>query len=187
MGALSFRVDLEDIRFVLFDQLKVHQDLATIDRYADFDRDTYEATIDEAHRIATEVLAPLNVVGDRQGCSVDADGNDVPGVRVPTVQAPLGTYTGWNLRARGLGHGAMHEFTGSYIPFPDTEAELEMTGDPRSSVQSRYGDAAGYTRAMVAAARRLVEDGLMLEEDVARVEAAARNWGRPRHELSRKG
>ena len=28
--------------------------------------------------------------------SVDADGNDVPGVRAPMVAAPLGTYTGWN-------------------------------------------------------------------------------------------
>ncbi|MFN4089292.1 MAG: alpha/beta hydrolase domain-containing protein [Alphaproteobacteria bacterium] len=119
--------------------------------------------------------------------AVDADGNDVPGVRVPMVQAPLGTFTGWNLRRRGLGHGAMHEFTGSYIPFPDTEAEREATGDPRASVLARYGDAAGYVRASVEAARRLVAEGLMLEEDVARVEAAARDWGRPRHELSLKG
>jgi len=119
--------------------------------------------------------------------AVDADGNDVPGVRAPMVQAPLGTYTGWNLRARGLGHGAMHEFTGSYIPFPDTDGEQAVTGDPRTSVTGRYGDAAGYVTAIVEAARRLVADGLMLEEDLPRVEAAARNWGRPRHELSLKG
>ena len=119
--------------------------------------------------------------------AVDADGNDIPGVRAPMVQAPLGTYTGWNLRARGLGHGAMHEFTGSYIPFPDTDGEQAVTGDPRASVTSRYGDAAGYIAAIVKAARRLVADGLMLEEDLPRVEAAARNWGRPRHELSLKG
>lgn len=119
--------------------------------------------------------------------AVDADGNDVPGVRAPMVQAPLGTYTGWNLRARGLGHGAMHEFTGSYIPFPDTDGEQAVTGDPRASVESRYGDAAGYVAAIVEAARGLVADGLMLEEDLPRVEAAARNWGRPQHELSLKG
>lgn len=50
--------------------------------------------------------------------AVDADGNDVAGVRAPMVGAPLGTYTGWNIRDRGFGHGAMHEFTGSYIPSP---------------------------------------------------------------------
>ena len=37
--------------------------------------------------------------------SVDRDGNDVPGVRAPMVAAPLGTYTGWNPRAHGYGHG----------------------------------------------------------------------------------
>ena len=88
--------------------------------------------------------------------AVDADGNDVAGVRAPMVEAPLGTCTGWNLRARGFGHGAMHEFTGSYIPFPDTDSEAAMTGDPRASVLARYRDADGYQRAIEAAARRLV-------------------------------
>ena len=54
--------------------------------------------------------------------SVDRDGNDVPGVRAPMVAAPLGTYTGWNLRARGHGHGAQLRFEGSYIPFPESAA-----------------------------------------------------------------
>ena len=54
--------------------------------------------------------------------SVDRDGNDVPGVRAPMVAAPLGTYTGWNLRARGHGHGAQLRFEGSYIPFPESPA-----------------------------------------------------------------
>jgi hypothetical protein len=47
------------------------------------------------------------------------------------VQTPLSTYCGWNLRARGFGHGAMHEFSGSYIPLPETPEERDMTGDPR--------------------------------------------------------
>ena len=115
--------------------------------------------------------------------AVDADGNDVAGVRAPMVEAPLGTCTGWNLRARGFGHGAMHEFTGSYMPFPDTDAEAAMTGDPRASVLARYGDAGGYVRAIEAAARRLVDERLMLEEDVDRVVARARDWGRPLHDV----
>ena len=55
--------------------------------------------------------------------AVDRDGNDVPGVRAPMVAAPLGTYTGWNLRARGHGHGAQLRFEGSYIPFPESPQE----------------------------------------------------------------
>ena len=115
--------------------------------------------------------------------AVDADGNDVAGVRVPMVEAPLGTYVGWNLRARGFGYGAMHLFTGGYIPFSDTDSEAAMTGDPRASVLARYRDAGGYVAAIEAAARRLVDERLMLEEDVERVAARARDWGRPLHDV----
>ena len=115
--------------------------------------------------------------------AVDADGNDMAGVRAPMVQAPLGTYTGWNLRSRGHGHGAMYMFDGSYIPFADTAEESEITGDPRASNLERYEDAGAYVRAIEKAARILVEQRLMLEEDVQRCVAAAANWGRPLHDV----
>lgn len=116
--------------------------------------------------------------------AVDRDGNDVPGVRAPMVAAPLGTYTGWNLRVRGHGHGAQLRFEGSYIPFPESPQEREATGDPRLSILERYPAQAAYVAAITAAARELVAQGLMLEEDVERCAAAAANWGRPRHDVS---
>jgi len=115
--------------------------------------------------------------------AVDEDGNDRAGVRAPMVAAPLGTYCGWNLRARGFGHGAMHEFSGSYIPLPETPEERLTTGDPRQSILDRYADAEAYVGAITAAAHRLVEDGLMVEEDVERAATAAADWGRPRHDV----
>ena len=115
--------------------------------------------------------------------AVDTDGNDIAGVRAPMVQAPLGTYTGWNLRARGQGEGYMHEFTGSYLPLPETDAVRRATGDPRRSIQDRYGDSDGYVRSVTAAARRLADERLMLEEDVDRVTKAATDWGRPLHDV----
>jgi hypothetical protein len=115
--------------------------------------------------------------------AVCEDGNDRAGVRAPMVAAPLGTYCGWNLRARGFGYGAMHEFSGSYIPLPETAEERHATGDPRRSILERYPSVEAYVDAITAAARRLVEDGLMLEEDVERAAAAAADWGRPRHDL----
>ena len=115
--------------------------------------------------------------------AVDADGNDVAGVRAPMVEAPLGTYVGWNLRARGFGYGAMHQFTGSYIPFPDTDSEAAMTGDPRACVLARYGNAGDYVDAIETAARRLVGEGLMVEEDVERAVARAQDWSRPLHDV----
>ncbi len=115
--------------------------------------------------------------------AVDADGNDIAGVRAPMVAAPLATYTGWNLRARGFGTGAMHEFSGSTIPFADSAEERHITGDPRPSIAERYADRAAYVAAIGAASRRLAADGFLLEEDVARAEAAAADWGRPRHDV----
>ena len=115
--------------------------------------------------------------------SVDADGNDVAGVRAPMVQAPLATYTGWNVRARGFGQGAMHEFTGSTIPLPDSPEERAATRDPRRSIQERFPDNGAYVAAIRAAAERLVEQRLMLAEDVERAMAAARGWDRPRHDV----
>ena len=77
----------------------------------------------------------------------------------------------------------MHEFTGSYLPLPETESVRRSTGDSRRSIVDRYGNTEGYVRAVVSAAKRLVEDGLMLEEDVDRIAAAAADWGRPLHDV----
>jgi hypothetical protein len=126
---------------------------------------------------------------DRKGYAilipaVDEDGNDIAGVRAPMVTAPLATYTGWNLRARGFGEGAMFEFTGSTIPLPDTPENRQATGDPRRSILERYGSADGYAEAIREAAHALVANGLMLEEDIERAVAAARNWSRPRHDVA---
>jgi Alpha/beta hydrolase domain len=116
--------------------------------------------------------------------SVDRDGNDIPGVRAPMVAAALGTYTGWNPRARGLGHGMQLRFDGSYIPFCETTPEREATGDPRPAILERYPDKAAYVAAIVAAARELAAQGLLLDEDVERCAAAAADWGRPRHVIT---
>src|SRR5262249_13870100 len=90
--------------------------------------------------------------------AVDGDGNELAGVRAPMVAAPLATYTGWNLRARGFGHGAMHEFTGSTIPFPETAEERTATGDPRLSILERYPSRAAYESALARAAEQLVQE-----------------------------
>lgn len=116
--------------------------------------------------------------------AVDADGNDVAGIRCPMVQAPLGTYLGWNIRARGFGEGATHEFSGSYIPLPEDDSVKAATGDPRESILARYGSPDGYVEAIERAARSLVEQGLMLEEDIERCIQRAADWCRPLHEVN---
>ena len=116
--------------------------------------------------------------------AVDTDGNDVAGIRAPMVQAPLATYTGWNIRARGHGEGATHEFTGSTIPLPETASMREATGDPRAAILERYQDANAYRQAIIAAAEQLENDGFMLSEDVERATCDAEDWDRNRHSIT---
>lgn len=113
--------------------------------------------------------------------AVDTDGNEVAGVRAPMVAVPLGTYTGWNTRAPGHGYGALHEFSGSTLPFAATEDERLITADPRPSVEKRYGDSAAYVARIRSAAEDLAARRLLLLEDVERAVATAANWSAPRH------
>ncbi len=72
-----YNAPVKDIQFVLHDLLKVSkQDIAG---YADLDREFTGAVIEEAGKIATDVLAPLNQIGDTEGCVLE---NGI--VRTPT-------------------------------------------------------------------------------------------------------
>lgn len=62
--------------------------------------------------------------------AADALGNHVAGIRPPMLTAPLGTYTGWNLRGPGHSPGRLFPFNGAYIPLPETAEEASLTGDP---------------------------------------------------------
>ncbi len=109
---------------------------------------------------------------------VDSDGNELAGVRMPEVSAPLATYTGWNLfRAPAGPPDEISSMAGSFIPFRRTRAERARSGDPRRSIEERYRDRGQYLDLISAAARKLVEQGLLLEPDLPRiVEQAAERW-----------
>jgi hypothetical protein len=104
---------------------------------------------------------------------VDADGNDLGGLRSPEIMAPIGTHTGWNIRKRELGGNDLASLLGSFVPFPRTRADREASGDPRLSVEERYGTHDGYVDAVRSAAKELAGEGFLLDEDVARYVAAA--------------
>jgi hypothetical protein len=109
---------------------------------------------------------------------VDRDGNDVGGVRMPEMQAPLATYTGWNLRAPEIGApDELFSMQGSWIPFARTKAEREKSGDPRASVAERYAGREEYLAKFEAAAKSLVAAGFLLPVDVPKlVERGAAEW-----------
>src|SRR5262249_54419353 len=67
--------------------------------------------------------------------AVDADGNEVAGVRVPELAVPVASHTGWNVREQTDGlPDALYPRCGTWLPFPLTEAERVERGDPRPSI-----------------------------------------------------
>jgi hypothetical protein len=97
---------------------------------------------------------------------VDHDGNEVAGVRMPGVEAPVATTTGWALRAAQFGGNDGCESDGQNIPFAVTKAERRAAGDPRKSLEERYKTHAGYVKAVAKAAAKLQDRGFLLGEDV---------------------
>jgi hypothetical protein len=108
--------------------------------------------------------------------AVDADGNDIAGVRAPMVAAPLATYTGWAAYPDSAGGSVLRGLAGRTLPFPLTAATAAATGDPRADVRSRYHDETGYVAAIRAAATALLDSGLLLAEDLERIVDAAPGW-----------
>ena len=109
---------------------------------------------------------------------VDQDGNETSGIRMPEVQVPLASYTGWNLRSKNIGAPEeLYSMAGSFIPFAATKAEREKRKDPRISIEERYPTEADYLERITAAAQKLVEAGFLLDEDVPKLrERAAKEW-----------
>jgi hypothetical protein len=99
--------------------------------------------------------------------AVDRDGNELSGIRLPELTVPLATHTGWNLRHPQMGApDRLMSLMGSTIPFPATREARAATGDPRHSIEERYKSKADYLERVEREARRLVEEGYLLAEDL---------------------
>ena len=110
--------------------------------------------------------------------AVDADGNEVAGVRLPALAVPLGTHTGWNpRRPAGALPATLYARCGSFWPFARTEEERLRSGDPRPSLAERYEGRDDYLAKVDAVVAALVADRLLLADDApTATRAAARLW-----------
>jgi hypothetical protein len=106
---------------------------------------------------------------------VDADGNEIAGIRLTDIAVPLATYTGWNYYRAPFPEGEVCDRDGSYKPFAATRAEREAANDPRRSLAERYGDHAAYVKQVEAAAAKLVAARVLLDEDAERLVARAKS------------
>ena len=109
---------------------------------------------------------------------VDTEGNETSGIRLPCLTVPLATYTGWNLRAKETGApDEVYSMTGSYLPFASTKAARQKSGDPRPSLEERYGGKSAYLERFRDAAKELAAAGYILERDIQQMtDRASRQW-----------
>ncbi len=118
--------------------------------------------------VPTNLPPPIKRVIKMLVPRVDADGNEMGGVPVVLRDAPLGTYLGWNITAGGarpFHQGEICDYVGGMIPFAKTKAERLASGDPRLSLEERYGNLEGYVKAVTAAAANAVAQGFLLQGD----------------------
>jgi hypothetical protein len=101
---------------------------------------------------------------------VNADGNDVSGIRLPELAVPLGTYTGWNVTIPRLSElGYLSGLVGGFEPFPLTKEQREHSNDARLSIAERYTGRQDYLDRVKRAADDLVRQRFMRGEDIPSV------------------
>jgi len=107
---------------------------------------------------------------------VDADGNDLGGVRLPDLDVPIATYTGWNLRDPKSGMPKERvSFLGSFFPLPKTKSDAAH--DPRKPIADRYQSRDDYLQKFSTAAKQLAHDRFLLPDDIdSLTKRAADEW-----------
>ena len=135
----------------------------------------YPAAINELSVMDYTQMPPRAVPGQHYPVLVpklDADGNELAGIRLPDIAVPRATLTGWNLRDRDFADGALM-LVGACFPFAATRAERARSGDPRLSIEERYPSHAAYVAAVTACVEQLCRERLLLAEDGERIVARA--------------
>lgn len=107
---------------------------------------------------------------------VDADGNELAGLRSPELMVPLATYTGWSLYDPSRGPAdELVSLQGSYLPLAPTVAA--RGDDPRLAVLERYTHWAHYLGLVAQATLAQIEAGYLLAEDMpAILSEASAHW-----------
>lgn len=108
--------------------------------------------------------------GGEYGVRVPAYGPDnleLGTLQLPCIAVPVATFTSWNLRSPKIGAaGELLSLSGGYIPLARTAAERRSSSDPRPSLEERYRSVEDYLEKYELHARKLVEEGYVLAEEL---------------------
>jgi hypothetical protein len=95
---------------------------------------------------------------------VDEDGREMAGIRLPEIEAPLATYTGWSMRDPSFSN-SLRRNAGAVWPLPRTAEERRQNGDPRKSVLERYPSKKDYLFNVMKSLLSLKKKRLIVDED----------------------
>ncbi|MFN7863668.1 MAG: acyl-CoA dehydrogenase C-terminal domain-containing protein [Curvibacter sp.] len=116
----TYTPPLRDMQFVMHELLNVVESLKQIPRHADTDVDTINAVLEEGGKFAAEVIFPLNISGDAEGCKLDKNTHE--------VTAPKGFKEAYAQYTEG-GWAALScdpEYGGQGLPFVVNQCFYEM-------------------------------------------------------------
>ncbi|GEP04587.1 acyl-CoA dehydrogenase C-terminal domain-containing protein [Methylobacterium oxalidis] len=135
----SYRAPVEDVLFLLNDVLGFHRH-DNLPGFADASPDVVEAVLAEGGKLAEEVMAPLNRVGDQEGCTRNADG---------CVTTPKGFKAAYDAYAQGgwMGLSVPEAFGGQGLPHTLNTAMQEFA----SGANLALGMYPGLTQGAIAA------------------------------------
>ena len=111
--------------------------------------------------------------------SVDKDGNEVAGIRMPDISVPVGTHTGWNPRDPSTGApDQIISMVGFTNYFPASGKSFRPHEDLRDSINDRYLSKENYLEMVSKAAEKLVKERYLIKEDIGVVlQKCAQRYG----------
>jgi len=95
----------------------------------------------------------------------DSTGNAIAGIHLPLTAAPLGSFTGWNPQTGQTDIEAICDHAGGFLPLASTREARLAAKDSRPSLEELYPAASTRHERVVQAARRLVQERLLLPPD----------------------
>ena len=116
----TYTPPLRDMQFVMHEVLNVVDELKSIPQHADLDADTLNAVLEEGGKFASEVIQPINLSGDSEGCVLDKTTHE--------VKTPTGFKDAYEKYVEG-GWAALScdpEYGGQGLPFVANQCLYEM-------------------------------------------------------------
>jgi alkylation response protein AidB-like acyl-CoA dehydrogenase len=159
---MTYQPPVRDYRFILRDLLQLER-YANLPAFADASMDTVDQILDEAARFTSEVLAPLNSVGDKQGCTWKPDF---------TVTTPDGFKAAYRQLVDGgwPGLGAEPAYGGQGLPHVVNLAFSEMS----SAANMAFSMYPGLTHGAYSA---ILAGGSDAQKDLYLPKLASFEWG----------